>query len=120
MPEFIILISAIVCVGSSIVLYYNRASAAATGVAVISFIVFLYGVGQFVDRDNPKKAEAPLVAQRPADVIPDEPAKQIQLPPPTQLHAVGAPGPTVIISDFATYKTSTNYVELSGKVVNNN
>jgi len=168
MPELLILISAIACVGSAVVIYYNRSNAAATGIAVLSFIAFLYGIGQFVERDNiearslgfadasdrraardagvdngerwkrfkveveardkTKKPEASVVARRPVEVIPDDPAKQLQRPPPTQLDALGAPPPavvgskppTVIISNFATYMTSANYLELSGKVVNNN
>ncbi len=52
MPELIILISAVACVGSAVVLYFHRSNAAAAGIAVISFIACLYGVGQLVERDN--------------------------------------------------------------------
>jgi hypothetical protein len=160
MPELIILISAIACVGSAVFVYYNRSSAAATGIAVISFIAFLYGIGQFVERDNieakslgfadaadrraakvagvddggrrkryngeaevrdkTKKPEEPVVARRQADVIPDDPAKHIQLPPPTELSALGAPAPTVFIANFTSQKSATNYLEVSGTVVNTN
>ena len=176
MPELIILIAAIACVGAIVVVYYNRSSAAATGVAVISFIAFLYGIAQFIERDNvearslgfadaadrraardagvdngerwkrykaeaeardkSKKPEAPVVARRQPEIVPGDPAKQFQLPPPNDLNALGAPPPadvnskapadiipkaaTVIISNFATHMTSANYVELSGRVVNNN
>ena len=52
MPELIILISAVACIGSVVVLYFNGSNAATTGIAVISFIGFLYGIGQRVERDN--------------------------------------------------------------------
>lgn len=52
MPEVIILISAVACAGSAVFLYFNRSSAAAAGIAVLSFVACLYGVGQLVKRDN--------------------------------------------------------------------
>ena len=52
MPEIIILISAVACVGSAVVLYFHRSNAAAAGVTIISFIACLYGVGQRMERDN--------------------------------------------------------------------
>ena len=52
MPELTILISAVACAGAAVFLYFNRSSAPAAGIAVISFIACLYGVGQFVQRDN--------------------------------------------------------------------
>jgi hypothetical protein len=52
MLELIILISAVACAGSAVFLYFNRSSAAAAGIAVLSFIACLYGVGQRVERDN--------------------------------------------------------------------
>ncbi len=52
MPEIIILVSAVACAGSAVFLYFNRSSAPAAGVAVLSFIACLYGVGQRVERDN--------------------------------------------------------------------
>jgi hypothetical protein len=52
MPELIILISAVACAGSAVFLYFNRSSAAAAGIAVLSFIACLYGIGQRVERDN--------------------------------------------------------------------
>jgi hypothetical protein len=52
MPELTILISAVACAGSAVFLYFNRSSAAAAGIAVLSFIACLYGVGQLVQRDN--------------------------------------------------------------------
>ena len=158
MPEYLILISAVACVGASVVVFYNRSNAAATGIAVLAFIAFLYGIGKYVDRDNAeamslgfsdsaerraakdigvddadkwkryrvdadardkKKSEPLVVVPRPA-AAPDELAKQLPMPAPTQLNALGAAGPAVTILNFATHKTSGNYVELSGKVVNNN
>lgn len=150
-PELTILISAIACVGSAIVLYYNRSSAPAAGIAVISFIAFLQGIGQWVDRNKgqasdaslivatdtrpqseariqPKPAEVQNTALRPAAVIPDQPVKPLQLPPPNDLNALGGQPPadivpnnaSVIVSNVATYMTSSSYMEFSGKVVNNN
>lgn len=52
MPELIILISAVVCAAAAIALYYNRSSAIAAGATVLSFVAFLYGIGQHVERDN--------------------------------------------------------------------
>jgi hypothetical protein len=52
MPEYIILISAIACVGSGVGFYFNRNNAAALGIAIFGFIGFLYGIGQYIERDN--------------------------------------------------------------------
>ena len=156
MPEIVILVAAIACVGSVVVLYYNRSNAPATGVAVLSFIAFLYGIGQFVERDKnatksvdvadavdrvatqnavsdvrdkPTKPVEPVSARRQPDAVTDEPVKQLPPPPANDLNALGTPPPAVVINskspavtitNFATYQTSPSYVELSGKVVNNN
>ena len=140
MPELIILISAIACIGSAVVLYFNRSNAPAAGIAVISFIACLYGIGQHSAQDTglnnagwwkpykvetdaldkTKKMEEPAPARQRAEVIPDEPAKQLPLPPPTQLNAVGSLSPTVIISSFTSRITATKYVEVSGRIVNMN
>ena len=79
-------------------------------------------------RDKTKKPEQPAGALRRAEVIPNAPATPPQSPQPTDLNALGVPlaadiipkTATVTISNFATYMTSANYLELSGKVVNNN
>jgi hypothetical protein len=52
MPEYIILISAIICVGSAVGYYFNRAHAAPLAAAIISFIGLLYGIAQYIERDN--------------------------------------------------------------------
>ena len=70
-------------------------------------------------RDKAKKVAEPTV-RRQAEVIPDDPAKLLPLSPPTQLNALGASPPTVIISSFTSKMTASKYVEISGKVVNTN
>jgi len=52
MHEIIILVSAVACAGSAVFLYFNRSSAAAAGITVLSFIACLYGIGQRIERDN--------------------------------------------------------------------
>src|SRR5262245_58690808 len=52
MPEYVILLSAIACAGAGVALYYNRNSVPALAVVIIGAVVFLYGVGQYFDRDN--------------------------------------------------------------------
>jgi hypothetical protein len=52
MPELVILISAIVCIAAAGILYFHHSNAVAAGVAVISFVFCLYGIGQRVSQDT--------------------------------------------------------------------
>jgi len=52
MPEIIILVSAIICVGAGVGLYFLRANPAVLGIEIVSFIALLYGIGQYAARNN--------------------------------------------------------------------
>jgi len=52
MPEYIILVSAIVCAGACATLYFQRGSVPALAAAILASVVLLYGIGQYFDRGN--------------------------------------------------------------------
>ena len=52
MPEYIMLVSAVVCAAGCATLYFRRASVPALAVAIFGAIMLLYGVGQYFERDN--------------------------------------------------------------------
>lgn len=57
MPEYVILISAVACAGAGVALYYNHGNVPALAVVIVGAIALLYGVGQYVERDNSEARE---------------------------------------------------------------
>ncbi len=147
MPELVILISAVVCVAAAIVLYHNRSSAIAAGATVLSFVAFLYGIGQRIERDNPQ-AKAPSfgdlahqrAATKPSPAAPKEKPKPQQPPKeargePEKMDAIGAtarqmpepetnppalPSAGVVISHFTAQQIPPRHILVSASLVNSN
>jgi hypothetical protein len=52
MPEYIILVSTVVCAAGCVTLYFKPANVPALAVAIFGGIMLLYGTGQYFERDN--------------------------------------------------------------------
>ena len=109
MPEYIMLVSAILCVAACATLYFKHASVPALAVAIFAGIMLLYGVGQYFERDN---AEARALgfadaadrrAAQSAGITTSEqwrrqkgqpPAQTTEVPPPAQTTAAKKPDDT--------------------------
>ncbi len=52
MPEYIILLSVIACAAGGLTLYFRSGNVPALAVIIAGGILFLYGIAQYVERDN--------------------------------------------------------------------